>query len=196
LLGFHRSSHRTCGDSLQFNENVIAWLKQHPVKHVILVGYWKYYTRTATGPSAEDGPICDPKIYAEMTDALLETIRQIKASGARPWVLLDVPVHPFDAPQMLTRSVMFGNDITPLCARPDDSNGIGGTDMETLQKIQQAGAHVIDPRPRFLDATGKFYRVTDGQVSLYSDSNHLTTKGADRFLLPTLRESFASIPKS
>jgi len=195
LLGFHRSSHRTREDSLQFNENVIAWLKHHPVKHVILVGYWKHYSRTATGPTAENSPICDPKIYAQMTDALLETIRQIKATGARPWVLLDVPVHPFDVPQMLARSVMFENDITPLCAKPDDSNGLGGTDMETIQKIQQAGASIIDPRPRFLDSTGTYYRVTDGEVSLYSDSNHLTTKGANRFLLPTLREAFTSIPE-
>ena len=191
VLGFHRSDRRRRADSLEFNESVFKWLKENPMQDVVLVGYWKFYTRDSKGPSAENSPVCDPLVYSEMIEGLLSTIERIKSTGARPWILLDVPVHSFDVPQMLTRSVSFKQDFTSLCAKPDGSNGLGGTDMETLQKIQQAGAYVIDPRPRFLDATGSHYRITDRQVSLYYDSNHLTTKGADWFLLPTLRESFA-----
>lgn len=191
VLGFHRSERRSRADSLEFNESVFKWLKENPVRDVVLVGYWKFYTRDAKGPSAENSPVCDPLVYSEMVEGLLNTVERIKLTGARPWILLDVPVHSFDVPQMLTRSVIFKQHFTASCAKPDGSNGLGGTDMETILKIQQAGAYVIDPRSRFLDPTGTYYRITDRQVSLYYDSNHLTTKGADWFLLPTLRESFA-----
>lgn len=190
VLGFHRSDRRSRASSLEFNENVLEWLKKNAVQDVVLAGYWKFYTRDANGPSAENSPIVDPLVYSEMIAGLLRTIEQIKSTGARPWILLDVPVHSFDVPQLLTRSVIFKQNFIPLCSKPDGTNGIGGTDLETIRRIEESGAQVIDPRPRFLDATGSYYRITDQQAALYYDSNHLTTKGANWFLLPTLRESF------
>jgi hypothetical protein len=190
-MGFHRSDRRSRADSLEFNENVFKWLKENPVRDVVVVGYWKFYTRDSKGPSAENSPICDPLVYGEMTAALVNTIERIKSTGARPWILLDVPVHSFDVPQMLTRSVIFKQDLSGVCAKPDDANGLGGKDSQTIERIIAAGARVIDPRPAFLDPSGRFYIISTHQTSLYYDSNHLTTKGADLFLLPTLRESFA-----
>jgi peptidoglycan/LPS O-acetylase OafA/YrhL len=191
VMGFHRSDRRSRADSLEFNENVLKWLKENPVKDVVLVGYWKFYTRDTKGPTAENSPVCDPLVYSEMVEGILKTVEKIKSTGARPWILLDVPVHSFDIPQMLARSVIFKQDLSGLCAKPDDTNGLGGKDSQTIQRIIAAGAHVIDPRPAFLDPSGRFYIISTHQTSLYYDSNHLTTKGADLFLLPTLRESFA-----
>jgi peptidoglycan/LPS O-acetylase OafA/YrhL len=190
VIGFHRSDRSSRADSLEFNENVLKWLKENPVKDVVLVGYWQFYTRDSKEPPAENAPICDPLVYSEMSKALLTTIEKIKSTGARPWILLDVPVHSFDVPQMLTRSVIFKQDLSALCSKPDGSNGLGGTDLETLQKIQQVGAYVIDPRPGFLDAEGGYYRIADKQHSLYYDSNHLTTNGANGILLPCIKKAF------
>ena len=92
---------------------------------------------------------------------------------------------------MLTRSVIFKQDFTASCAKPDGSNGLGGNDSESIHRMMAAGAEFIDPRPTLLDPSGKFYMISARQKSLYYDSNHLTTKGADWFLLPTLRESFS-----
>ena len=176
---------------MEFNENVLKWLKENPVKDGGLVGYWKFYTRDTKGPSAENSPVCDPLVYSEMVEGLLKTVEKIKSMGARPWILLDVPVHSFDVPQMLTRSVVFKQDLSGLCAKPDDTNGLGGKDSQTIQRIIAAGAHVIDPQPAFLDPSGKFYIISARQVALYYDSNHLSTTGADWFLLPSIKEAFA-----
>jgi hypothetical protein len=58
-----------------------------------------------------------------------------------------------------------------------------------IADLETAGARVLDPKPRFLDATSSRYVVEAGRAVLYRDDHHLTTIGAKTVLLPYLRES-------
>jgi hypothetical protein len=64
-----------------------------------------------------------------------------------------------------------------------------GISPAVIARIEAAGGRVLDPKPRFLDATGQRYMIQADGVALYCDSNHLTKQGARMLLLPFLRGS-------
>lgn len=56
--------------------------------------------------------------------------------------------------------------------------------------FEASGAHLIDPRPRFLDSEQAHYVISAEGAALYTDATHLSIKGAMLMLLPLLRDSF------
>jgi hypothetical protein len=144
---------------------------------VILIARWRYYAGAGGGGG--------------LNDALLATVRQLVAAGARPWVMLSVPEHAFDVPRVLSRSFISHTDTAPFhtgAAARDEFDGLGRT---TIADIESAGGLILDPKPRFLDATGRQYVFQAGGVVLYRDNHHLTASGAKLMLLPLFRDSLA-----
>ncbi|HEX8722084.1 MAG TPA: acyltransferase family protein [Pyrinomonadaceae bacterium] len=164
-------------DSVAFNDAVLSYVRSRQIPAVILIARWRYYAGAGGGGG--------------LNDALLATVRQLVAAGARPWVMLSVPEHAFDVPRVLSRSFISHTDTAPFhtgAAARDEFDGLGRT---TIADIESAGGLILDPKPRFLDATGRQYVFQAGGVVLYRDNHHLTASGAKLMLLPLFRDSLA-----
>jgi len=180
LLGFVRESRKGSGlrdEAPRHAAAILRHVRERGIRDVVLIANWSGYRNDAGGPSA-----------AKLADALVATVEAVVRSGARAWVLLQIPKQPFDVPSALARARASGGDVAAACARPDGSNGVTGNDDPTiLQRIAAAGGRVLDPRPHFLDPTGRSYVVSLDGVPLYADTHHLTAAGARLTLLPLLR---------
>ncbi|MBY0277393.1 acyltransferase [Candidatus Binatia bacterium] len=185
VVGFVREAQPRFGLGAQaprWAEAVLAFAHEQRIADVVLIANWNGY-RGADGERA-----------AELEAALLVTVERLVAAGSRPWVLLQIPRQSIDVPEAMARAAAHGDDPTPFLARPASppSNGIADGDPQLAERIVAAGGRVLDPRPRFLDASGARYVVTSGDVVLYADTHHLTASGARAVLLPLLRDAFPS----
>jgi hypothetical protein len=184
VLGWFKVTRWGLGkDSIPFNEAVLTYAQQKHIPNVILIAHWNDY---AKGDAADGGSAQDDTAQ-EFDAALLTTVKRLVAIGARPWILLDVPNQPFNVPKALSRTVHAPEQLEALCARPAPRNELQGGDPQIMAEIQAAGGRVIDPKPAFLDATKRYYRVQVNKTALYRDEEHLTVKGAKLMLLPLLR---------
>ena len=179
----YRSSYWS--DTSAFNEAVLTHVKAHRIPNVMLVAYWDNY-KHASNPDLPGVPTFD--------DSLLMTVQRIVQAGAQPWIMLDVPTHDFDVPRELARSACNLTSISPKRTMPDPTRGIPGNDPQLIAKLRDAGAIIIDPRPAFLSDDGSHYVVVSHGISLYRDSNHLSTRGAKLMLMPLLRKAITERP--
>jgi peptidoglycan/LPS O-acetylase OafA/YrhL len=153
-------------DAVAFNDAVLLYIKSHHISDVVLSATWILYAE-------KDG----------FNSALLTTIRQITEAGARPWVLLDVPIHSFNVPKALGRSDYSVTYLESLYTAQNEF------DTRYIAEMEFAGAQILDPKPLFMNSEGHYIIQSQG-IALYRDDSHLTTKGAKLVLLPFLRNSF------
>jgi hypothetical protein len=121
--------------------------------------------------------------------SLLETVRRIAQTGARPWVLLDVPEQDFNVPRALSRYSENPERLDRFLTKPQRKDILEDGDPSLIAKIRQAGGFVIDPKPRFLNQGGDRYIVESNGICLYRDGNHLGTKGSKLMLVPIFRDA-------
>lgn len=182
VLGFFRESRSRFGlgrASLAYNEAVLSYIQANEIPDVVLVANWLGYARDKGMDRS-----------ADLEKALLNTVERLIDAETRVWILLQIPAHAFDVPTVLARAAATEREISAFCAKPDNSNGLSGDDMDFHRRLAAAGARILDPRPRFLDPSGSFYIVASSGSALYVDTHHLSTKGAEIILLPLLREAF------
>jgi hypothetical protein len=160
-------------DSAAFNDAVLSYVRSRQIRTVILIANWSDYAAAGGG----------------FNGALLTTIRQLVAAGARPWIMLSVPEHAFDVPRVLSRSFISPTDIAPFYTRTSAGDEFDGIDRATIADIESAGGRTLDPKPRFLDPAGQRYVFLADGVVLYRDHHHLTTRGAKLILLPLFYDS-------
>ena len=155
-------------DSIPFNTNVIKYIKDHQISDVVLCAAWNVYREH------------DEKFHS----ALLNTIKEITANGARPWVLLSVPSPTFDVPKALSRTDFTADQLESFYPPPEEFDAI------FINQMRAAGAQILDPKPAFLSLNGQHLIQLDG-IAIYRDDHHLSTKGALLILQPFLRERFS-----
>ncbi|TVP97184.1 MAG: acyltransferase [Planctomycetaceae bacterium] len=187
LLGYFKGLQFGMGlDSLEFNQAVFEHVKLMAISNVVLIGAWSGYEQeSADHPSS-----------GTFEASLVATVRAIREAGARPWIMLEIPAQGFDVPKVLAQYEMAGKPIEPLCAKPDpDGYAIVNT-PGLVERLQEAGATLLDPRPYCLSEDGTHYRVADGGTALYRDAGHLSTHGAAVIIVPLLEDSLpaGSIP--
>ncbi len=162
--------------SLAYNEAVLAHVHEQKISDVFLVAAWHGYTAHENFDRLA------------FNAALLATARELVDNGARPWILLTAPFHSFDVPRALAQPLSSRDHVHSRCKTPSQQAGLGPMNSETLKQIEALGGRVIDPRPRFLDPTGKRYVVEINGQTLYRDGFHLSATGARLTLLPLLRD--------
>lgn len=162
--------------SKEFNEAVLSHLEKHRIRDVFLVACWTGY-----------GDHSSPE---RLQNAIEFTIRELIASGCRPWIVLMVPNHKYDVPKAITIARIFGRNESDFCSKPSHWNGIAGTGTEFIRRLERAGARVIDPRTAFFDPACGCYRMSLNGKALYRDQHHLSMAGAQEILLPLLVEMF------
>lgn len=120
---------------------------------------------------------------------LLKTVHAIVDSGARVYVVKDVPAPGFNAPRYVAFASLFNDDLDQLGITREQHQMADRSLAMTFEQISQIdGAMVLDPAPYFLNKIGKYGVVKNNQV-LYMDSHHLTVEGA-KILTPLFEETF------
>ena len=180
LLGYFKGLNFGMGlDSLEFNQSVFEHIQQLGIKNVILVGAWSGYQGAGeTHPSS-----------GTFEESLVETVRALRSAGVRPWILLEIPAQGFDVPRVLAQYTMSGEPIEPLCAKPNPDEYAIVSVPGLVQRLEEAGAMILDPRPYCLSEDGTYYRAAEGGKALYRDAGHLSIHGAEVILLPLLEDS-------
>ena len=124
-----------------------------------------------------------------VTDAyktqLLTTIRGVLDSGAKVYVVKDVPLPHFDVPRVVAMKSLIGGDLDSLGVTPARLEAETQNMTETFDRISQMGATVLDPTGFFLNRKGIYGVIKDDQV-LYMDGGHLTVEGA-KLLAPLFK---------
>ena len=164
-------------DALAFNDAVFDYVRREQIPDVILIACWPCYTKG------------DDEATHGLAAAAARTVRRLAQAGVRPWILLDVPAHPFNVPRALSLPMIAGAPIASLRARPEPDRAFDVFDAATVREIEAAGGRFIDPKPRFLDPSDGRYIIERDGVALYLDKEHLTASGAKLMLLPLFRES-------
>lgn len=160
-----------------FDDAVIAYIREHQIPNVAIVGRWDYYD-DAVGADADT-----------VQQALLGTIDDLKAFGCRVLVMCQIPHQPYDVPRVVARVVLRGDDAKCYSAPVDDWNGIAGSGASFLDQLRAKNTVVIDPRPFFLDAEQKRYEYIRDGIALYCDADHFSRRGALLMLLPLLEQT-------
>lgn len=154
----HRISLRE--KSPRFAESVLAFIGKQRVKNVLIAARWSMYPASA-----------------EFKKDLLETVRAVMASGARAYVLKDVPEPGFDVPRIVTRTALRSGDFETLGTTKEHHRHNSAPLAQTFEELAQMGATVLDPAEFFLNSRG-IYGVIKNDEVLYFDTDHLTTEGA------------------
>lgn len=189
LLDFHATvPNGPVTDTVVLNHAVFEWLRQHHVRHVVLVAYWHVYEQKGRvqGLAASD-------YLAYYQRSILATVQKLVEIGCQPWIMLQVPEQPWIVPKAHAYCLLFGADEQRFSATPDSWNGLAGQGPDFLRQVENAGARIIDVRPAFLDAAGRHFRISMDGKALYGDKHHLTPIGAENILSPVLRRSFSPV---
>jgi peptidoglycan/LPS O-acetylase OafA/YrhL len=168
----------------EFSSEVVSYVERNRIPHAVMISSWGQYLLQ---PEAGRPDVAQP-----LPEAILATVRKLKSSNCQPWIMLQVPQHPHN-PVVLSRNrrtTLPDLNDGRICARPDLWNGITDNDRSFLQKLEQAGARIIDPRAAFLDERGELYQIVRNGIMLYRDASHLTKGGAEMVLMPVLEQTF------
>jgi len=173
VRGWSRDATPNSAEGREFDEAVLDYIKMHRPADVILVAHWPYYSRpNSRVPGESFGP------------ALLATAHEIRALGCRLRIMLDTPTHSFDIPRALSRPFYAPDYIDSLRAKLKYVDENDYLDRKFIDGMKAEGVRFLDPKPLFVDPSGTFYRIKDGNVVLYRDSDHLSQQGAKTMLEP------------
>ena len=133
---------------------------------------------------------------ARLRRGLLDTISALKDTGARVWIMRQVPGHRWNVPHALVSAVLQGHDPEEL--------GMPLAEQREAQRLQDPifeGLATKFPGVTVLDPTGLFVspknlcRVAEDGKALYCDNNHLSAAGA-MLLRPLFEPIFRGMGKS
>jgi peptidoglycan/LPS O-acetylase OafA/YrhL len=158
-------------DSPAFAKAVLTFIAQRHVKNVIIAAFWSYY------PASDS-----------LKTNLLSTVRAIMDSGARVYVVKDVPNPGFDVPRIVAITAAHNGDLEQLGVTREKHQILNRELRQTFEQISQMGATVLDPADYFLNRNG-LYGVVQNDRVLYWDSHHLTVEGS-RLLAPLFEPVF------
>lgn len=168
-------------ESVPYNDAVVDFIRQHHVPDVLLVARWDYYMDSDKGTE-------------KLRDGLRATIDVLQKTGARIWIMRQVPKYPWDVPKALASAVMRGRNPAAL----------GWSAAEYRSELQREdpifdgvamkfpGVTVLDPTELFVDGSGRCRIEEDGRP-LYYDSDHVNVAGA-MMLRPLFEQIFGNIP--
>ncbi|MFM7179945.1 MAG: acyltransferase family protein [Verrucomicrobiales bacterium] len=162
------------GDAEQkiaFNRAVLEYIKDKRVPTVLIAGYWEHYSKTGGS--------------RRFDDAMVGMVREVVATGARPYVMLQVPHQKYHVPRGLAQMELWSRNLTGLVLRETEWDGFPADAKALVAGIQAAGGVVLDPASLFVDHATRCFRVESDGMILYRDSHHMTASGS-RAMLPML----------
>jgi peptidoglycan/LPS O-acetylase OafA/YrhL len=163
---------------------VINQVRIKGIQNVILAARWSVYFNAMT----EDTENTQMAIE-NFNTLLLLTIEKIQNSGAKVYILREVPNHKISVPKSLTKAEVFGTDIKKYQAT-QQSLAKQNAEFDLLQeRIKKAGAKIIDVSNLLYDSENAVYMMSNEGEALYYDNNHLTFFGS-RYLSEAFKPVF------
>lgn len=162
-------------DALAISSAVVDYIKANKIPNTFLIAYWSEYENVG-GPN-------------RLKASLLATLRALKATDTKVWVVLDWPDYDNDVVKTLVRRLIFPAVHWKVSLRSRSEHLKRNAGMYNLS-AHSSEACFLDPAPLLEDAASTGYRIIDGGFPLYFDNHHLTHRGAEIALLPLLRPVF------
>jgi len=157
--------------ALAFSQSVVSFIIQKHIKIVIIAADWSTYHPPG---------VVKAKLAA--------TIEAIMASGTKVYLLKDVPKVAFDVPTQAAMTAFRHGDFARLASSVDQYAADNHNYDLIFNQLSRLGASVLDTPRCFLNSSGRYDVVRDGNV-LYSDGQHLTVEGS-QLLSPMLEPLF------
>jgi peptidoglycan/LPS O-acetylase OafA/YrhL len=168
LLGFFSEGKYALGeDSMPFNDAVAAFIRREHVSDVLLAAVWSAYIENSDADEATNS----------FRRCMIATVRDLKNSGARIWLLKDVPRQTWDPPRVLCFTVLRGGDPEAIGVPLAEHRKLSQQQDLLFNGVAASGAAVLDPTPFFVNRAN-LCRVAEGGHALYWDMQHLTVHGA------------------
>jgi hypothetical protein len=158
-------------DSPVFNQAVLDHISRNNITTVLLAARWSGYFKTESYPSSTV-----PK--GSFGEALITTVRKIRASGAKPFILMEVPNHKISVPKALLAREVLGTNLGVFACTRECLAEQNRAMQLLVPALTAAGATMIDVSDLLLDQTENRYRMDLAGVALYYDNHHLTRAGA------------------
>lgn len=169
LLDFYRPTEFGMNEkAVIYNQRVFEHIAKNRPSDVFLAGNWQGYQEMRSSPEQGD-----------FKKQLLATVEAVAATGAKPWVVLQVPKHKQSVPKLLLQEKMLGRNISGYLDRPSEWNGLTDDGPELIERIRALGGEVFDLRPAFYEEeTGAYSLLEKDGYPLYRDEHHLTPHGS------------------
>jgi hypothetical protein len=165
------------------NAAVFDYLQHERIPNVLLIAHWEKYAE-------QEGAT-----HEAFDAALSKTIEKLIALGVKTSIMLTVPLPRFNVPRALASPFYSKDYVDSLRTTPTTAEQSNPYDVRMIAEIKAAGCVVLDPKPRFLDLSGRYYLIEKDGAALYVDDNHMSAEAAELILLPYLRESWdLSVP--
>ncbi len=171
------------GESVAYNNAVIDFIRSKHVSNVLIIARWDYYVDIDKGTD-------------RLRSGVRATIKALQDSGARIWIMRQVPKYPWNVPKALASAVLHGRNPEEL--------GLLTVEYQEESKRQDPlfeglaaefpQVTVLDPTKLFVNASGRC-RVAEGGKPLYWDSDHVNIAGA-MMLRPLFEPIFGEKGKS
>ncbi len=162
-------------DCTALNEATFDMLRQHGVRRAILAGAWIQYLDDKVLRLGGGEAKAAASSEEALRRGLQQTIRRLHAAGIDVVIVGPVPEIGWNVPAVLAAREWRGKP-PPDGPRLADFTAHQRRIMSILSELERDGAAVLYPHERLCQSTCIVH--LDGQV-LYSDTEHLTTAGAD-----------------
>ena len=185
LLGIDREGQRSCSE---FNTDVLDYLARHPrLDTVVLAARWALSTngtryknedgRTVTLTDLSPGAVSSQGNAALVDVGLRRTVDAVQALGRRVILVDQVPEIGYDVPSANYSAKLTGKDVNALIAPTRDEFLQRTGDSRRIIEAITAELSIasIHPASRLCDA--QLCRVTEDDIPLYRDDNHLSLYG-------------------
>ena len=130
------------------------------------------------------------KNRAALARNLTPTVAAVRASGARPWLVMEAPYVGYDVPNRLARSLIRGERDDALYGPDSADEGKRAAFMQRL--VVGLPAQIIEPAKRL--CAGARCLAAERSRALYFDDNHLSLAGA-AYLEPLFAGLFEPAPQ-
>jgi lysophospholipase L1-like esterase len=172
LWGRFHLAHKEAGlPAPDFGRPIVDFVAKNHVRAVIMAASWSYYH-----PSEVVGT------------RLAATAQALRTSGARVYVLKDVPDTGFDVPRFATLTALRHGSLAELSISPEKYAADNHNYEPIFDHLSQMGVTILDTPEYFLNADGRYDVARNGKL-LYSDNAHLTADGA-KLLTPMFEPLF------
>lgn len=160
LVGYRNGKSDFLDKGVAYNNAVVDFVRNQRVRNVILAARW--------GKSAID----------PVRSSMHETITSLRETGAKIWIMREVPIQRWDVPDVLAATVWRGQNTGNLGLQVTEHVQAAHRQNSIFEGISTRFPSVTILDPTDLLVSDDLCRVVKDGKALYCDDNHLTVAGA------------------